>query len=652
MKKILSALLFLLAAVFFLGCNGKKNGGANGKNGGTTRHGVTPAAFTFQTPPLEKDAPRLTAEEIAALFKIARLNPLKIQKLSVKDLRQMLKLPERMFAEHRGYVLVNLYRPGSRELITGYSLGGNLAFSVAGATRVALGSRDPKLLQNCAIRIDLIYDLKPMDPRDRKETMIPGLEGLACLNKGAVVFMPADRFLGDKPDVVQYILGLEQLAGLPSGTWKNGKMLLGKYRSRALLQLKKGDDPVALYRSNVLAAPPDAEQCRQAAARGMDWLKRIQKADGSFPYYYYPYADRYDTTKYNIVRHAGTAFSLFSAARQRISGGKPALATADPYFVVGEKALDFIKKTAVRDPRFGFTYVPDGKRIKLGAAALALVAFCERERAGGDASNRDIMTGLARFILNQQTPQGEFISHYDAAKGRPVKKFISLYYPGEALLGLLRLYKLTGRKDQQLLAACHRGAAYLIKFEKAQAADHQNKGGKLSQSYPPDAWFMQALEEIIDVDSKPEYVRHLFILADSMIAWQFVAVGDADAKTPALGEVTRYHDLLGAIDESDPPSACATGGRCEGLVAALRVARKLGKKDAAALYEKSLRLAAKYVVQNQYHAHNAYALPTPSKAIGAFRLNPLECSIRIDYVQHCSSFLMEWAKLQESAPKP
>ncbi len=640
MKKLVSVSMAFLAAALITGCNGKKNGGANGSGGNPpVRRGVTPPAFAFQNPPSEKGALQLSNAEVAALFKVARLDPLKARKLS--SMRQVLKLPDRMFAEHKGYVLVGLYPPGSTKLLTGYSLGGNLAFSVAGAAHNALGSWDSKLLAKCAVRIDLVYDLQPLDPRNRNETMIPGVEGLACMNKGAVVFMPADRFLTDKPDIVKYILDLEKLAGLPEGTWKKNKMLLGKYRSVALMQLKPGDDAVQLFRSNVLAAAPSATACNAAAKRGLAWLRKAQKESGKFDYYYYPYADHHSVKKYNIVRHAGAAFAL--CAHRRLVGGERA-SPAHNDFTAGNKALAYIKQISVKDPRFGFVYVPDGKRIKLGAAALSLVAFCERERAGGDESNRDVMKGLARFILNQQTPQGEFLSHYDAEKGKPVKKFISLYYPGEALLGLLRLYKLTGKKDKQLLEACHRGAKYLIKFEDAQLMAHINKGGDPSKGYPPDAWFMQALEELIDVDSKPEYVKHLFRLADSMIAWQFTSL-EGDPKA-AWGGSTRFPDLLGAIDESDPPSACATGARCEGMVSALRVARKRGRKDEAKKYAESLDLAAKFVIQNQFHAHNSYTLPRPEKASGAFRLNPLECTIRVDYVQHCAAFLMEWAPLK------
>ncbi|MHC4917335.1 MAG: hypothetical protein ACYTGB_17800, partial [Planctomycetota bacterium] len=477
------------AALLAAGCNGTTG---RGNGGGTVKRYVLPRAFTFVRPPADAGAPRLSAAEIRALFQIARLDPLKARDLNT--LKKVMRLPDGMFAPHGGFVAVSLYVRRGREPLTGVAAGGNLAFSVAGAARNALADADASELKAARIRIDLIYGLTPCQPGAR---MIPGIEGLATVGDKAQAFLPPDRFLDDKPDVVKYILRLEKLAGLPPGTWKANKMMLAKYRSAAWVQLAPGEEPVGLYRSNVPVEPPTAAQCRAAADRALVWLHGIQKADGRFSYEYFPYADEYETERYNVVRHAGTAFSLFTGARLRIgarragarAGAKDALPTAHPHFAAGERALTYIKSVSVKDPRFDFVYVPDGKKVKLGAIALSLVAFCERERAGGDKSHREIMNGLARFILRHQTPQGEFISHYDPDKGVPVKQFVSLYYPGEALLGLLRFYRLGGKKDAKLLAACHSGARYLIDFERRQAADNLKKGAKPGKIYPPDAWF-------------------------------------------------------------------------------------------------------------------------------------------------------------------
>jgi hypothetical protein len=319
----------------------------------------------------------------------------------------------------------------------------------------------------------------------------------------------------------------------------------------------------------------------------------------------------------------------------------------DPSFAAGEKALDYLRSKAVKDLRRGFVYVPDGTKVELGAAAQSLLALCERERAlraagrtGRAAADRELMKGLAEFLLKQQTPRGEFRNTYDPARGTPGRERAAGGVPGEAILALLRLHRLQGGKDPRLLAACHRAAAQLIREQHRQAAANFRQNVKAALVYPPDPAFMRALEELIALGERPGYRKHLFALADRLCAGQLRTVGQALSDP---GESTRYPDLVGAMHEAELPSVAATGERCRGLVSALRVALKGGGAERVGRYARALMAAARYVMQNQYHAHNAYALPAPEKAVGGFRRNPLACSLLIDGSGHCSVFLLEWA---------
>ena len=83
------------------------------------------------------------------------------------------------------------------------------------------------------------------------------------------------------------------------------------------------------------------------------------------------------------------------------------------------------------------------------------------------------------------------------------------------------------------------------------------------------------------------------------------------------------------------------------LAPALRVARAGGEEPGIARYERALSLAAAFVMQNGYHAHNSYALPNPVRAQGGFRRTPLDCSLDIEDAGHCARFLLEWARLQK-----
>jgi propanediol dehydratase small subunit len=110
-------------------------------------------------------------------------------------------------------------------------------------------------------------------------------------------------------------------------------------------------------------------------------------------------------------------------------------------------------------------------------------------------------------------------------------------------------------------------------------------------------------------------------------------------------------DLVGGLDEADPPGVGATAARAEGLVAALGAARRLGREEAAARYERALDLAAVYVLQNQFRPQNSYQLLRPERARGGFRLNVLAGELRPETAAHAAAFLLEYAGLKAPGRK-
>ena len=93
-----------------------------------------------------------------------------------------------------------------------------------------------------------------------------------------------------------------------------------------------------------------------AARAGGDYLVRMQKPDGSFHYYYDPAEDRFESRRYNIVRHAGTALSLLDLYAATRDGR---------YLASSRRAITFLK-TRFRAARSGQSvYVLDfdGKAV-------------------------------------------------------------------------------------------------------------------------------------------------------------------------------------------------------------------------------------------------------------------------------------------------
>ena len=637
-------LLFLLA-----GCNGKPKPNGNGPVVVADNHGkpVKPPAgrtdgLVLRRPPAEEDLTQLSADEARVLFRVIRSDALRklSGNLTRESLREFseLEIPPSLLAQNKAFVIVSLYPPGGGEPLSAFAAVGTLAFSAASAAYAALGEADPALLKTARIKLDLVSAAVPCGPEAR---LVPGVEGLVVVNKG-LSFLPPDQFLGDGPTMKDYLRKLVRRAGLPEGSEdKPAALMLAKFSTASALQLSAGAEPVFLYRGNALLEPPSAAACRRAAELGLDWLVRAAPDRA-----WLPYAGRLAEEKLGATGQANVALALLRAPSAGPADARGPSERERSVTRAGEQALDAVAALAVEDPRYKFTFVTDGEGLgSTGASAMTLLALSAHEAARGPAgANLGQLKALAAFLLQQQTPEGEFLSHFDPAGGRPAKKFAEVNFPGQAMLALLRLYELDGRKDARLLEAARKGARRLA----AEVEEKLKKGAKGAGLCTPDAWLMQALEALLEVGPDDDLATHLLALADLTAASQLtLADPAADAKLPP-GK-TRSPDLVGGMDEADPPGVAMTAARAEGLLAALRAARRLGKADDAERIERieqALSLAAAYVLQNQYRPENAYALAAPERASGGFRASPLAGQIRPDGTAHAVLFLLGYAELK------
>jgi hypothetical protein len=338
-----------------------------------------------------------------------------------------------------------------------------------------------------------------------------------------------------------------------------------------------------------------------AARAGGDYLVRIQKPDGSFHYYYDAAYDRFDSRRYNIVRHAGSTISLLELYN----------ATHDiRYLESARRAVIFLKTRFRRGPGRNTIYVLDyDGKAKLGANGLALVALAKQIHLDPKSADRKSAAGLANLILAMQRTDGSFETRFGIRQNDP-SGAASLYYPGEAMLGLTRLFELN--QDKQLLEAARRAADFLIDSQRRMS------------SLPADAWLMQALEALYEIGHEKKYAEHTMALADAMIADQYT---DNDPENYAGG--------FGP----GSPRATPAASRAEGLVSAYRAARLTGDPRASRIAA-SLKASAEFQLAQQLTAQNNARLPNPQRAAGGFREGLTSMKIRIDFVQHNISSLL------------
>lgn len=338
----------------------------------------------------------------------------------------------------------------------------------------------------------------------------------------------------------------------------------------------------------------------QAARAGGDYLLRLQKRDGGFNYYYDAAEDRVEPRTYNIVRHAGAAISLFD-----LYG-----ATRDlRYLESAKRAVRFLgsRFRRARGTQGSYVLDYDGK-AKLGANGLALVALTRQIELDPRSRNRGSAEGLAKLILALQRKDGSFEMRYRLQPNEQVPSE-SLYYPGEAMLGLIRLYGLN--RDARLLDAARRGADYLIERQQKMNA------------FPADAWFMQALEALYNIGHEKRYARHAIALAEAMMADQYTE-DDPPGYAGGFGP--------------GPPRGTPAASRAEGLVSAYRIARSTGDARATKIAD-TLKSCARFQLSQQLTADSA-GVRNPRLAAGGFREDLTSMKVRIDYVQHNVSSLL------------
>lgn len=327
----------------------------------------------------------------------------------------------------------------------------------------------------------------------------------------------------------------------------------------------------------------------------------MQKRDGSFHYYYNATEDQFEARRYNIVRHAGTAVSLLDLYE----------ATRDVrYRDAARRALKFLKTRFHRGRHRNSVYVLDyDGKAKLGANGLALVAFAKQIKLDPKETERQGATRLANLIRAMQREDGSFVTRYRLRPDDP-DGIDSLYYPGEAILGLVRLFKSIG--DNRLLDSARRGADFLIESQR------------MLDVLPPDAWLMQALEALYNIGREGKYAGHAIALAETMIAEQYT-----DADPPG------YSGGFGP----GPPRSTQAASRAEGLVSAYRVARSIGDARASKIAD-ALKASAMFQLSQQLTGRNSASLPNPGRAAGGFFEGSTPMLIRIDYVQHNISSLL------------
>lgn len=230
---------------------------------------------------------------------------------------------------------------------------------------------------------------------------------------------------------------------------------------------------------------PTPEQIHNAIGMGAQYLAEACKQSGEFVY-----LDHLDPSveygnDYNELRHAGALYPMgeYFVRYKRDPKIKAAMVRAAQFFV--QKYVAPVPDTNGKNIPgvLGSWSVPadenrgGDREVKLGGIGLGLVGLLETERVAPGTTPLPILRGLANCLVFLQEPDGSFCSKYNHKQGGKMGKWDSLYYPGEAALGLAMLYELDPDPKQKTkwLNTAFKGLGFLASSRRGMTslpADH------------------------------------------------------------------------------------------------------------------------------------------------------------------------------------
>jgi len=350
--------------------------------------------------------------------------------------------------------------------------------------------------------------------------------------------------------------------------------------------------------NNAFNSPSPADVSR-AITLAASYLERACGPDGRFAYRVAIDSGE-QNTPYNIVRHAGAMYAL-AMVRDSTPDDKALDAIV--------RAADFLRTNyigpGVRPNQLVVWKrpLPDSSTADLGATGLGLIALAALEKAKPNSIPLEQLQAMGRFILFLQRNDGGFVTKYRADSG-PVNDFQSLYYPGEAALGLISLYELD--HDRIWLNAAAKALSFLAK-------------GRASQSdVALDHWALIATARLLPYyaqsaspATRDELIKHATQICRAMMKDQ--------VRGPTHPELDGSYGQMGQISP--------TATRLEGLLAALEF---LPPGELRAQIKETVDHGIAFLLRVQV-MNGEYAGGMP----GAVVPDPFGgLDVRIDFVQH------------------
>jgi hypothetical protein len=370
-------------------------------------------------------------------------------------------------------------------------------------------------------------------------------------------------------------------------------------------------------------APIDATLLQTAIDDAAGYLISQSRDDGGFVYRVNLDPAVVLAPRYNWLRHAGAVHAL--AQYHQLTNRAEAVP-------VVERAAEYMRIAAIAPVVAipGAFAVWSGEeetgaggplRAKLGGAGLALAALAKLNAIKPGSVPDDELIGLARFVIAMQKPDGGYYSEFVPAEGGRRDDWDSLFYPGEAALGLIELHAIDANPDW--LAAARKTLRYLAGSRHGQP------------DVPADHWALIATGRVwpdLDEADRAVFKRHARQVVETIMAQQ---IWEGEPWTQ------------GGFSPEGRTTPTAT--RLEGLTAVEFLFRDEPE------FHRRLQVSVSWGIRfllnaqvktGQYKGAIPASIQVPAGSDVAARFDLRSTEVRIDYVQHALSALIQFRAMQ------
>ena len=563
------------------------------------------------------------------------------------------RLPEIKSEDGRWTLMATLRSAtGGRELVVAFAQDGKLQNALEELVsdlerthrREVEGNGFPKLADgvgDLSIEIQRVVERAYVEPRG-EET----LEQLWELGLDGAFMMTADKKeRGFAPGAVAYTQALttaDQVLRRAAEfgrmserrPWRDDIAWLEILRTLHYMEIP-GKGLVPLYRG-VPPVPLEAvtlATVRESILLAGEWYLKNLQDDGSVTYKFWPSENRY-SDEYNHVRHTLATWNLVQAWQL----------DPRPEFLEGaKKALGWTNKFLKEEGDKAFYSYNNNQ--KLGSVVVSLLGMIELAEATEDHQYDDLMRRMGNFSKSMQLENGSFNGYY-VEPGHPYYGMENDIVPGEAALALVRLAEYFD--DDSFIEGLPKYWEFYTPWFRTKAAKGSPESPWPQYTYENDTrldlvefgpWTVMAAEAYYRRTGDEEVAKFGLEIARWMIeTYEFTS-----DRAPFPDYIGGYYKLSHELPAMQ--SFCYAEGTAAAYALALRFA-----PEEAPFFEEATRETARFLLNMQYNDLAIYPFSRGDEVRGGIRYAMNETKVRIDYVYHGQSSLVQWYRAALSDP--